>query len=533
MEFRQSYHELNQLRHPFETFQKREESKHLAEDKARLFTSQQVSTAEIIAEFLDFRKDSLDEGVPRRFQTLRDYLSEASAQARPPGRFVEDDIKDTCKDNEIALLDERQQHLRCPKESGNNCSQCMVFSESVKIPQLYERLKEPRQKYKAEKRIQFIPNLTSAGALALVATVSRSSVIPLRTFLQRYLRRQHRFSILRESWGFNLEFHIPYYTIRAGHSLDDPRKLRGKSLRRNEELPLRAWSRDRKAIHFYEAQTSSLSLGPDETFWTELFLVDTYFGSEEGLYQYFEDCEYGEGFDPPLGGVGTMSNPCYDPREYFLLKLDRRILQATIEYTALVDAFDERMEDYDKATSVLSTDTRDKKHTVTLSDVIAKIQLFASCIDSLIDAWESFWATRQRYFTTFGKAEWQRPIENINETIMELARLRKLLLTKRDRFETKLRNLSTVSSLVEATEAKEQTRIANIVGEKIGTLTEMTVYVAFPLLFSTAVFGMNFMKPSYPWAWFIAVLAGISSLNYLLASHRSPVRRWLRNLLAD
>ena len=91
------------------------------------------------------------------------------------------------------------------------------------------------------------------------------------------------------------------------------------------------------------------------------------------------------------------------------------------------------------------TATRDQertKHTVIMSDVIAKIQLFSSCIGGTIDAWDSFWRTRHRYFTTFGKAEWQPQIDSIIENMVELARLRKTLLTKRDRFETKLRNVS-------------------------------------------------------------------------------------------
>ena len=99
-------------------------------------------------------------------------------------------------------------------------------------------------------------------------------------------------------------------------------------------------------LYFYEAQISSLSVGPDEWFWTEYFLVETYFGSEKNLHHYLENCTLGEGRDPPLGGKIRMEDPCYDPREYWVRKVDRRVFQVTREYTALIDTFDERMEAY-------------------------------------------------------------------------------------------------------------------------------------------------------------------------------------------
>lgn len=117
-------------------------------------------------------------------------------------------------------------------------------------------------------------------------------------------------------------------------------------MRSSEELPLRSISKDRQHLFFYEAQISSLSVGPDEFFWTEYFLVDTYFGSEESIHRYFENSNLGECYDPPSGGYVTMDFPCYDPREYFLIKVERRTLQVVKEFSVLVDTFEERMDDY-------------------------------------------------------------------------------------------------------------------------------------------------------------------------------------------
>jgi hypothetical protein len=127
----------------------------------------------------------------------------------------------------------------------------------------------------------------------------------------------------------------------------DRRKLRGRPLRKTEPLPLRIESSDKEDLYYHEAQTSSLCWGPDEWFWTEIFLVDTYFGSEPRLRTYLDSTKPGGGNDPPLGGGGTMRfSPHFDPREYFLRKLDRRFDQVAKEYSALIETFDQRMEEY-------------------------------------------------------------------------------------------------------------------------------------------------------------------------------------------
>jgi hypothetical protein len=131
----------------------------------------------------------------------------------------------------------------------------------------------------------------------------------------------------------------------------DFRSIKDKPLRKTEKLPLQGVSDDGEELSFHEAQTSSLSWGPDEWFWTELFLVDTYFGSEPELTTYLDPPtpadSPGDGNDPPLGGGGSMKyTPYFDPREYFLRKLDRRFDQVAKEHSALIETFNQRMESY-------------------------------------------------------------------------------------------------------------------------------------------------------------------------------------------
>ena len=142
MDFRQSQHELNKLVNPFERFQARYVKKHLADDAARLFQQQQPYAADVIEKIVNYGKKPLDYNVPRRFQTLRNYLTEATAPGQPLTRTVKDDIELSSNDQDIALLDERQEHDKCPKKYGQQCLECVPFSEKVTIPQLHERLKK-------------------------------------------------------------------------------------------------------------------------------------------------------------------------------------------------------------------------------------------------------------------------------------------------------------------------------------------------------------------------------------------------------
>jgi len=128
----------------------------------------------------------------------------------------------------------------------------------------------------------------------------------------------------------------------------DPREILGKPLRESDRLPLQEESQDKEDIYYHEAQISSLCWGPDDSFWTELFLLETYFGSEDHLETYLNPASNKDDdrLDPPLAGTNQMKNTCFDPREYWLWKLEVRLDQITEEYTALVETFNTRMEIY-------------------------------------------------------------------------------------------------------------------------------------------------------------------------------------------
>ncbi|KAH7095359.1 hypothetical protein FB567DRAFT_601211 [Paraphoma chrysanthemicola] len=472
-------HELSRAYNPWDNFRTRNENNHKAEDTSRLFPSSQPdpTSSQVIDTFLKHKSHRLNKLVLRRWQLLEDFLNEVVRESLPGTRSYIDDVD------------------------------------------------------------SYVPNITSGCALVLAATIAQRSASPVRGFLHRYLGREHVFIASTTSWGFFLEFHIPYHAMREIDATD-PRTIFKKPLRKGGTLPLKKFANIKEDLYYHEAQTSSLSWGNDEWFWTEIFLVDTYFGSEENRREYFANYDEGDGFDPPLGGQSSLKKkPHYDPREYFLRKLDVRIAQTAIEYSTLVETFTERMEAYAESIKDHFEDDKVMTHTRTIGHVIETIQIFVGCISGIVEAWASFRYTGLALFCQHApeKLSWPPIISNIAGNIAELDRLRKTLTRRRELFKFKLESFHTVSSLSQTESTIKQANVANTQadravsqGEDLKTLTQMTVYIAFPLLFTTAFFSMDFADPpAYPWAVFIGVLCGVFIINYMIASQSSPWQTYI------
>ena len=137
-----------------------------------------------------------------------------------------------------------------------------------------------------------------------------------------------------QSFGFALEFHLPYYALRRSATLqEDPRGLR----RCGSFIPKRETSNVSEFI--YEAQISVMVTGIDEWFWTAYCCTETHFGSEASVQTYHE-----YGLDAPTGGEKSNVYPTWNPREYFLLILSCRIKQITKEWSNILDALEERLQ---------------------------------------------------------------------------------------------------------------------------------------------------------------------------------------------
>lgn len=81
-----------------------------------------------------------------------------------------------------------------------------------------------------------------------------------------------------------------------------------------------------------------LVTGVDEWFWTAYFCAETHFGSEESIQYYHENQ-----LDALTGGEKSMLFPVWNPREYFLSILSRRLKQATKEWSNVVETLQDRL----------------------------------------------------------------------------------------------------------------------------------------------------------------------------------------------
>ena len=136
---------------------------------------------------------------------------------------------------------------------------------------------------------RYVADLTSLCALAIIDTVATRFASHFRDFLQRYLSRRALFQVImvrgprnvpivltkaQPTFGFVLEFHIPFLAVREQSDLHDARLLR-----KSYDLP--EWlDTGRPTAKFHESQLSLLVYGPDEWLWTTFCFVDTFYGSE-------------------------------------------------------------------------------------------------------------------------------------------------------------------------------------------------------------------------------------------------------------
>ena len=106
-------------------------------------------------------------------------------------------------------------------------------------------------------------------------------------------------------------------------------------------LPLPPLAESKREASYHQSKTSFLVTGIDEWLWTAYCFVDNFYGADT----YSKDCVDSR-LDPASGGSLWLDQPVWNPRQYFLVVLSRRIKQATWEWQALVDCFIDRLDQY-------------------------------------------------------------------------------------------------------------------------------------------------------------------------------------------
>lgn len=162
-------------------------------------------------------------------------------------------------------------------------------------------------------------------------------------------RRRTRLILLqdypvRPASPYALEFHIPYFALRKSFSTSD--KLHSNIVGRRSGVFADSFTRNcepGQKEFFHEAQVSVLLVGIDEWVWTLYCLVESHFEQPQDLTeleQYVTNMR-----DAPSGQFASYKQPIWNPREYFLLVLCRRMDQATLEWQNLVETLDQRLKD--------------------------------------------------------------------------------------------------------------------------------------------------------------------------------------------
>lgn len=128
-----------------------------------------------------------------------------------------------------------------------------------------------------------------------------------------------------------MECHLPYYALRSeSDSNEDFRLLRRRGLfsRTQDETPL----------YLHQAMISVIVFGLDEWLWTAICCVETYFKSGENVKIYHND-----GLDGPTGSGHFVSTPVWNPREYFLKVVSRRVKQVMSEWRHVITGLEDRL----------------------------------------------------------------------------------------------------------------------------------------------------------------------------------------------
>ncbi|KAF2088867.1 hypothetical protein K490DRAFT_38141, partial [Saccharata proteae CBS 121410] len=207
--------------------------------------------------------------------------------------------------------------------------------------------------------------------------------------------------------------------------------------RKSRPLPLGPFDNpSSETHHYYEANLSFLVFGVDEWFWTSYCCVDTYFGSEPYKYTYFGGSLP---TDPASGGRLALDRPAWNPRQYFLAVLTQRMLQITQEWGALINAFDERLSDYEEIFAhMVPLHDPDLTHTEKLTTAVSTIRRFRDSLVKTIEAWDSFYGTNLGLFSVDASQElqerWQADVLEIRACVAELNALRIVMAQRLDLF---------------------------------------------------------------------------------------------------
>ncbi|KAF2084415.1 hypothetical protein K490DRAFT_68722 [Saccharata proteae CBS 121410] len=291
----------------------------------------------------------------------------------------------------------------------------------------------------ARRTTAFFADITPGPALALAITAPGWSAPVVRAFLGRHLMGQPYFGATTDQ-HFALEFHLPFLALRTGPEKPDTRlDKRAQPLRAASLLPLHP-SAEEAAEHYHEASLSLVVVGLDEWQWSAYCLVDTYFEPSRRKAAYATEPDYDHWEDPDgpaAGGANEFKGPMWNPREYFLVVLARRVQQVVMAWRVLMDVMEDRLKAYKPTTDIDDNKvpefdafrTTAPGSTPSHISLLSTLHTFRRLLRATTSAWQTFEARNGTLFTlppgpgscTNMRHRWQDLLTDVRTDVAELS----------------------------------------------------------------------------------------------------------------
>ncbi|KAK8052173.1 hypothetical protein PG993_003558 [Apiospora rasikravindrae] len=299
-------------------------------------------------------------------------------------------------------------------------------------------------------RRMHIPDPSRHTVSSLICRAPWNQRLVLRDFIKRYIKADGLMSVRILSTGSNCE---------------DFRKTKdGKPLRKLQDMSflsrsVESGTSNGKVIsveYLYEAQSSCVVTGYNNTYWTALSFSDTYFypgannddesdcGGNEDMLPDYDGDDDGDFTDPLTIGNTTIPHKRLDPRHYFLVVLSARLDKVKDEWDHIRDELSSRVSDYLSNPHITSPSA-----TVTLAstgghaEAVKKSYEWVTAVMYLL---EKLLVTLDKVIKAFGKFEksglvkctgpepsqlLQLPLQEIRQSVDELGIIRHNLSTLR------------------------------------------------------------------------------------------------------
>ncbi|KAK5077606.1 hypothetical protein LTR24_009496 [Lithohypha guttulata] len=267
----------------------------------------------------------------------------------------------------------------------------------------------------------------------------------------------------------------------------------------------------------YDATTSFLVIGTDETDWKAYCNTDTYFGDNMPIDKYIDD-----NLDAPAGDARSATDkPCMDPREYFLLILAHRLRQLSHEWgnvsSALLNRLSAYEEHYLQNIDDWKADLHDDQNLTRIRTYLKAASMLRSFHDTLsttlrcLDAFKAKDEQNEDLFAHQDNFEDQCGCYQIiiDDQAAHLTRIKEHFFERMQRFESMRESMMAASLLRENRQAKQQS-------QDIELLTKVTV-IYLPFTLAATVCGISEKIPSKNVAVFgfsFAMLIAIPTFMY-------------------